>query len=128
MFSSDPTNSKEYCLVDESYDLLLMSSAHTGLVTSWKNEYVFVSLLFPVVSTNAPLFIVIPTFPPAKLLTVIGYVIVLFCDIVGVPIMISLELTTLPSVDISKFPLKVDTLVFNAVSSEPVKLNLKVPN
>ena len=73
--SSVPTKLNEYFLVDELYDLLLTSSAHTGAVASTVNVYCFATLLFPDVSTNAPAFIFIITVPLVKLFIVTGNVL-----------------------------------------------------
>ena len=85
--------------------------------------------MFPVVSTNAPLLIVITTFPPLKFLTDIGNVFVLLSALnVGVPIVISSELTDEPSVVIVNFPSNSDFALSKAVSSVPIKSNVNVPN
>ena len=126
--SSEPTNSNLYILFVWSYIGFLKSSAHVGGVTSWKNEYDHVSLQFPVVSYNAFEATDIVTFPPWKLLTVIGNVFVFpSVLVVAFPIVILLESTNVEPVFIVNFPVNDDELL-NPVSSVPTKLNVYEPD
>ena len=59
-----------------------MLSAHIGDTPSTENSYIFCSLVFPVVSFNAPEDIVILMSPPGKLFIVNGNVFVLLSELV----------------------------------------------